>query len=51
MKVVQVSGTTWSIGPWGALESRTATVPGRLRATSTHSPCASPLLYVDFLNA
>jgi hypothetical protein len=36
-KAAQTEGATWSIGPFGSLESRTAMVVGMLRATSTHS--------------
>ena len=38
MNARQVSGETTSFAPSGSLESRTATSPGRLRATSTQLP-------------
>jgi hypothetical protein len=37
-KARQVSGVKVSAGPVGSLESRTATTPGRLSATSTQLP-------------
>src|ERR1019366_1072564 len=37
------SGVKVSLGPSGSFESRTATAPGRLRATSTQSPALPPL--------
>src|SRR6202035_5623363 len=40
------SGAKTSFGPSGSFESRTATAPGRLRATSTQSP-PLPALHDD----
>src|SRR5260370_3054313 len=44
MKVAQSAEAKIRLGPSGSLESRTATMPGRLVATSTHWP--SPLLWL-----
>ena len=48
VKIFQLSRVNKSFAPSGSLESRTATTPGRFRATSTHWP---PLLLLRVLCA
>src|SRR5260370_32804197 len=43
MKVAQSAEAKIRLGPSGSLESRTATMPGRLVATSTHWPSPRPI--------
>ena len=50
VKIFQLSRVNTSFAPSGSLESRTATTPGRFRATSTHWTPLLPLRVRDPFN-